>query len=174
MSKRVKEMVIEDLRARIGDHSEMLVIDSSRLDAVGDNRFRLALQEKKMRLLTVKNSLAKRALNQAGISALDPILQGPSSLVWGSEDIVTLSKEIAKWAKEIEQIEIKGGTAEGKSLSADDVHVLSKSPGRVELIGRIVMLALSPGAQLAGALLGPGGKLSGQVEAIADRDKGEE
>ena len=175
MSKRVKEMVVDELRNRIGERSEMLVIDSSRLDAVSDNRFRLALGEKNICVLTVKNSLAKKALNQTGIGALDTILAGPSSLVWGGEDIVALSKEIARWAKEIDEIEIKGGTAEGQTLTADDVDALSKSPGRVELIGRVVMLALSPGARLAAALLGPGGKLSGQVKAIADKeDKNDE
>jgi large subunit ribosomal protein L10 len=33
-----------------------------------------------------------------------------------------------------------------------------------------VGLILSPGAQLAGALLGPGGYLAGQFKAMADND----
>lgn len=171
MSKLVKEMVIGEVEGRIDGSTEMLVVNSSRLDAISDNRFRLALREKEINILTVKNSLARKALNNVGVSALDPVLEGPSTLVWGSEDIVALSKEMAKWAKELEGLEIKGGTVEGETLDAGAVDALSKSPSREELIGKIAMLALSPGALIAGALLGPGGKLAGQLKTIADKDE---
>lgn len=168
MSRRVKGMIIDELRNRLGECTDLLVVDSSKLDAVTDNQFRLALQEKNINILTVKNSFARQALKSYGVTALDPVLEGPSALVWGGEDIVALSKEIAKWAKDIAKLEIKGGAAEGTTLSSADVDALSKSPGRLELIGKIAMLALSPGGQVAGALLGPGGKLAGQVKSIAE------
>ncbi len=170
MSKRIKEMLVTDLQERIGDTTEILVVDSSRLDAISDNRFRLALREKDISVLTVKNSMALRALHSREITELDPILEGPSSLVYGGEDIVSLSKEIAGWVSELgpDLIAIKGGLLEGTTLSKGDVEELSKSPSREELIGQIAGLLLAPGANLAAALLGPGGKLAGQVEAIAD------
>ncbi len=171
MSKYIKEMIASDVRSRLGETQELLVVDSSRIDAITTNRLRLDLREKEITLLAVKNSLARMALNEAGISALDPILAGPSALVWGGEDIVALSKEMAKWAKEIDGLEIKGGTVDGTTLSASDVDALSKSPGRLELIGQIAGLALSPGGRLAGALLGPGGKVSGQVKKHSERDE---
>ena len=170
MSKRIKEMLVTDLQQRIGDTTEILVVDSSRLDAISDNRFRLALREKDISVLTVKNSMALRALHSREITELDPILEGPSSLVYGGEDIVSLSKEIAGWVDELgpELIAIKGGVLEGTTLSKGDVEELSRSPSREELIGLIAGLLLAPGAKLAAALLGPGGKLAGQIEAIAD------
>ncbi|HUG94389.1 MAG TPA: 50S ribosomal protein L10 [Planctomycetaceae bacterium] len=173
MSKPVKNMLIDDVRRRIGDVRDLLVIDSSRLDALSANRFRLALREKQISLLTVKNTLARRALNDAGVTALDPVLEGPSTIVWGGEDIVALSKEIARWAKELEPLQIKGGAVEGTTLDAAGVEQLSRSPSREELIGQIAGLILSPGAQLAGALLGPGGYLAGQLKALADKEVAE-
>lgn len=171
MSKLIKGMIVSELRDRIGGVQELLVVDPSKLDAITTNRMRLSLREKDISLLSVKNSLARVALNEMGISALDSVLAGPSALVWGSEDVVALSKEISKWAKEIEGFEIKGGTVEGTTLSAEEVDSLSKSPGRMELIGQIAGLALSPGARLSAALLGPGGKLAGQVKSKADADE---
>jgi len=172
MSKRIKEMLVTDLQQRIGDTTEILVVDSSRLDAISDNRFRLALREKDIKVLTVKNSMALRALHAREITELDPILEGPSSLVFGGEDIVSLSKEVASWVKELgsDLIAIKGGLLEGTTLSSGDVEELSKSPSREELIGQIAGLLLAPGANLAAALLGPGGKLAGQVETMADAE----
>ena len=170
MSKRIKQLVISEIESRLGENRDFLVIDTSRLDAISANRFRLGLQEQSIGALTVKNSLAKRALSNMGVTALDPCLQGPSTLVWGAEDVVTLSKEIARWAGELKELDIKGGAVEGESLDAQAVDVLSKSPGREELLSIIAGLALSPGGHIAGAVLGAGGRLAGQVEAIAEGD----
>ena len=170
MSKRIKALMIADLKSRVGENSDFLVIDSSKMDAITDNQFRLALRAKEISLLTVRNSLAKKALGELGVTALDPVLEGPSTIVWGGEDIVALSKEIAKWAKDIGELEIKGGAVEGSTLDASGVDALSKSPSREELIGKIAMLALSPGGTIAGALLGPGGTVCGQIKSQAEEE----
>lgn len=173
MSKFVKNMLIEEITDRVGENRDMLVVDCSKLDAIAANKWRLALHEKDITALTVRNTLARKALNRAGVSALDPILEGPSTLVWGSEDVVALSKEIARWAKELEPLEIKGGTVEGETLDAEDVNQLSKSPSREELIGQIAGQILSPGANLAAALLGPGSTLASQLKTITEDGEGE-
>ncbi|HUE13911.1 MAG TPA: 50S ribosomal protein L10 [Planctomycetaceae bacterium] len=174
MSRHLKQMIIEEVGARLNGVRDIVAVDASKLNGVTANKLRLAMRKKKISALTVSNKLAQQALKKAGVTALDPFLQGPTTLVWGGEDIVALSKEIAKWAKEIEPLVIKGGTTEGTTLSKETVDALSKSPGRVELIGQIVALMLSPGAQLAGALLGPGRKLASQVKKIADKEEGSE
>src|ERR1700691_996500 len=174
MSRRMKEMIIEDVGARLKGVRDILALDASKLDGVTANKLRLAIKKKKISALTVRNKLAKQALNKAGLTALDGFLEGPTTLVWGGEDIVALSKEMAKWAKEVEPLTIKGGTSEGTALSKETVDALSKSPGRGELIAQIAGLMLGPGAQLAGALLGPGGKLASQVKKIADKEEGAE
>ena len=171
MSKRIKQLMIADLKGRVGETSDFLVIDSSKMDAITDNQFRLALRAKDISVLTVRNSLAKKAFGELGVDALDPILEGTSTVVWGGEDIVALSKEIAKWAKEIGELEIKGGAVEGSTLDASAVDALSKSPSREELIGKIAMLALSPGGNIAGALLGPGGTVCGQIKSKAEEEE---
>lgn len=171
MSKIVKEMIISEIESRIGDARDFVVVDSAKLDAITDNGFRLKLHEKGIATLTVKNSLARRAFANIGVEGLEDVLQGPSTLVWGGEDIVALSKEMSKWATDIEDLAIKGGLTEGTSLSSDDVTKLSKSPGRMELIGQIASCILGPGAQLAGAIKGPGGALASQIKSISEGDE---
>jgi large subunit ribosomal protein L10 len=174
MSRRMKEMLIDEVSKRLNGVRDIVALDASKLSGVTANKLRLAMRKKNLSALTVRNKLAKKALNDAGVTGLDSILEGPTTLVWGGEDIVALSKEIAKWAKEIEPLKIKGGTTEGTALSPETVEALSKSPGRVELIGQIVTLMLSPGSRLAGALLGPGGKLASQVKKISEKEEGGE
>ena len=92
-------------------------------------------------------------------------------LFGGGEDIVALSKEITKWAKDVEAIEIRGGSVEGECLDAAGVDALSKSPSREELLSIISGQILGPGAQLSAQLLGPSGMLAGQVKSKAEEDE---
>jgi large subunit ribosomal protein L10 len=174
MSKVVKTMVIDAIREELGESRDMLVIDASRLDGVVANRMRIALAAKGVTMLGVKNALANRVLADLGLNGLGGLLKGPTTLVWGGEDIVQLSKEIAKWAKDIDKLQIKGGTVDGQVIDARGVDDLSKSPSRLELISQIVGLLLSPGARLSACLLGPGGLLAGQVKKMSEGAEGDD
>ncbi len=168
MGREVKDMVIADIQSRIGDVKDFIVVDCSKVDAIAANRWRLALRKQQMTALTVKNSVAANALKRKGIDGLTSVLSGPSTLVWGGDDVVALSRSVAKWAKEIKNFQIKGGTVEGESLDAAAVDALSKSAGRLETIGQIAGLMLGPGRQLAGCLQGPGGRLAGQLKTLSE------
>ena len=173
MSKVVKRMLIDDLRKRLGESRDMLVLNTSKLSPSVDNRFRLTLQQKGIRISTVKNSLARVALREAGVTGLDDLLAGPSVLAWGGEDVVQLSKELQKWSTDVKEIKIKGGAVDGQILDSKGVEDLSKSPGRAELLSKISGLLLRPASRLAGALLGPGGYLNGQVKALSEKEGAE-
>ena len=149
-------MMIEEVGTRLNGVRDILALDSSKLSGVTANKLRLAMRKKKISALTVRNKLARQALKKAGVTSLDEFLQGPTTLVWGGEDIVALSKDIAKWAKEIEPLQIKGGTTEGTALSAATVDALSKSPGRKELIAQIVAPDAEPGLATGGCSVGSG------------------
>jgi len=171
MSKQVKTMVMAEVTKRIGNNKDFLVLDASKVNAVKVNQLRLRAAKLGIKMLNVKNTLALKALSELGVNTLGSVMNGPTSLVWGSSDMVALSKEITKWAKEkdLKDLKIKGGTLDGVALDEKGVETLSKSAGKAELLGQILTLIKSPGAQLAGALLGPGGYLNGQVKAISEK-----
>jgi len=170
MSKFVKDLISSDLQNRLNGCKDLLVVDAAALEGMTTNTLRLKLQKQDISMLAVKNTLARRVLGELGLPGLDTVLKGPSVLVWGGPDIVALSKEISKWARDLKGLEIKGGIVDGTAVTASDVDAISKGPSREELIGQVLTLILSPGARLAGALHGPGGRLSGQVKSIAEKE----
>ena len=170
MSKAVKGMVIDDVAGRIGEVSDMLVVDASKMDAFSANKWRLDLRKKNITVLTVRNTLARKALERGGVKGLDKVLVGPSTIVFGARDVVELSKEVVEAAKKNDKIQIKGGTVEGSALDAAGVEALSKSPSREELIAKIASQILAPGANLAAALLGPGATVASQLKSIYDKE----
>lgn len=174
MSKRIKEMIADDLKRKLGTTRDFLVVDYAKVPAFTANTLRLQLRKQNITVLSVKNSLARKTLSEIGLAAVGEVLRGPSALVWGAGDIVALSKEISKWAKDIKGLEIKGGMLDGSALSPPQVKEISEGPSREETIGRVVMLMLSPGAQLVSALLGPGGYVAGQIKAAAEPKETEE
>ncbi len=171
MSKVIKGMLIDEITERLGEHRDMLVVDCSKMDAITSNTWRLALQKKDITAFTVRNTLARQALHGVGVTSLDDILEGPSTLVFGGEDVVQLSKEITKWADDLKPLEVKGGTVGGQTLTPDGVVALSKSPSREELLSTIAGTILSPGANLAAALLGPARMLASQIKQISEGDE---
>ncbi len=169
MSKVVKQMMIADLQAALGDCREVLVVDVSKLNAVATNKWRLDLHKKQIRVMGVKNAVAGKALSDIGLSGVRDVLAGPSAIVWGGEDIVALAKEIAQSVDAIKELALKGGAIGETSLSTDQVVSLSKSPGRKELLSQVAGCLLGPGSQIAGAVKGVGGKLAGAIKSIADK-----
>lgn len=170
MSKFIKNHIITELEDRLRDRGEVLVVDMSKLSGNDANRLRVELGQKEIFTLTVKNSLARQACGRVGLEALSPVLEGSSTLVWGGEDVVALSREMTQWAKEFGDLEIKGGAVEGQTLDSAGVDRLSKSPGRPELLSKIAGLILSPAGNIAGALLGPGGTIAGQVKSKSEEE----
>jgi large subunit ribosomal protein L10 len=172
MSKQLKAMVLNDIRQRVGGVKDFVVVDVSKLDGPSANKLRLDLRKQDIRMFGVKNTLAVKTFAESGFKGnLDDMFKGPSTVVIGGRDIVQLTKEVLKQTKGHKALQVKGGVVEGTAVTGDQVDSISKGPSREELVGRIVMLMLSPGAALAGALLGPGGTVCGAVKSIAEKEE---
>jgi large subunit ribosomal protein L10 len=90
-----------------------------------------------------KNTLAKRAATEAGISGLDDLFTGPTALAFVGGDPVEAAKSLREFAKAHPLLVIKGGVFEGRPLSADDIKKLA------DLESREVLLAKLAGAMKA-------------------------
>jgi large subunit ribosomal protein L10 len=90
-----------------------------------------------------KNTLAKRAAADAGITGLDDLFSGPTALAFVGGDIVEAAKGLRDFAKANPLLVIKGGVFEGRALSAEEVSKLA------DLESREVLLAKFAGAMKA-------------------------
>jgi large subunit ribosomal protein L10 len=171
MSKYVKDLISESLRESLKEVDDALLVDMIGLDANTNNRLRAELREKDIRVMVVKNSLARRATEGTPLSVMFEGLTGTSAICWGSEDIVSLAKEVMRLAKDesMAPFHARGGLTEGEMLSAEQVREISKWPSREEQLSLLVGQTLGPGSRLAAQLTGPAGALAGQIA-----QKGEE
>ncbi|MFZ1286250.1 MAG: 50S ribosomal protein L10 [Candidatus Phosphoribacter sp.] len=89
----------------------------------------------------VKNTITEIAAKQAGVTAFDGQLAGPSAIAFVTGDPVEAAKTLRDFAKAHPLLVIKSGVLDGKPLTADEIRKLA------DLESREVLLA-----KLAGAL----------------------
>jgi large subunit ribosomal protein L10 len=170
MSKYVKDLITEDLRGRLAGVEDALLVNVVGLNANATNRLRGDLEARHIHLLVVKNSLARRAAAGSSLAPMFEGLAGTSAICWGSEDVVSLAKEVTRLAgsEGLEAFKARGGVMDGEALSAQQVAAVSKWPSRQEQLSLLVGQILGPGARLVGQLTGPGSALASQVEQKAE------
>ena len=103
----------------------------------------------------VKNTLTKIAANNAGITAFDDELAGPSALAFVHGDAVTVAKSLRDFAKAHPLLVVKGGYFDGKPLSAAEVGKLADLESREVLLAKaagVMQASLIGAAQLFNAL----------------------
>lgn len=166
MSKQVKELLTRDLSRRLTDVSDCVVANVVGLDAISTTALRRRLREKNIRLMVVKNSLARRATEGTSLAPAFEGLDGASAVVWGGEDFVSLVKEVVELDKDpvYERFEARGGVMDGERLDADKVRAISQWPSRFEQLSILSGQLTSPWTRLQSQLIGPGGKLASQIE----------
>ena len=175
MSKYVKDLVTKELAGQLDGVDDALLVNVVGLSANQSVVLRKTLREKEIRLMVVKNSLAKRATEGTVLSAAFDKMEGTLAVMWGGEDFISLVKEVATLDKspEYEAFKARGGVMDGEQLTAERVKEISKWPNRAEQISILVGQILSPGAELSSQLIGPGGALASQIETKSkDGDEG--
>ena len=175
MSKYVKNLLSDHLRERLQGVGDALVVNMVGLDATTDTRLRKELRAKNIHLVVVKNSLARRAVAGTPLAPAMDGVEGSAAICWGSEDIVSLAKEIIKIArdKKFAPFTPRGGVMSGEQITAGQVEQVSKWPSRSEQLSLLAGQILGPGATLASQLISSGGALASQIAQLGEEKEGE-
>jgi large subunit ribosomal protein L10 len=175
MSKIIKQMEMDALKDTFRDIHDLVVLSISGVDSQTDNKLRLSLRKKNIRLQVVKNSLTRRVFNELGIQlqADSPYWAGSTVMAWGAGSVAELSRtldaELADLVKKNpklkDRVQVKGAIAEGQAITFQQAKDM---PTRAEAIGTILAMALSPAAQIASQLIGPASQIASQIAKKAE------
>jgi len=163
MSRFIKEMMAERYARRFRDVSGLAVVSTRGVDVGRMVAFRRTLRERGICAMVVQNRLCRRVLGSVGLEAATTLLAGPSTLVWGGESIVEIARTLVEQAKDLAEMEIRGGFADGRVFSGDEIEALSRLPGREELIGWVVGRAVGQAARVAALATAPAGRVLSQI-----------
>lgn len=143
MKREEKARVIEELAEKLRGGTAVLV-DYQGMDVAQSTQLRSRSREAGVEFVVAKNTLTRRAADEAGVEDLSEFLVGPTALAF-SEDPVASAKLMAEFAGQVESFTLKGGLLEGgRVLDEAGVVALSKLPGREQLLAQVVGGISSP------------------------------
>jgi len=168
VNREEKARVIEALSEKLRGGSAVLV-DYQGMDVARSTDLRRRSRESGVEFVVAKNTLARRAADEAGVKGLTEYLVGPTALAF-SEDPVASAKLMAEFAGQVESFTLKGGLLEGtRVLSEADVLALSRLPGRDELLAQLLGAIRSPIAGLVTVLNAPLRNLAVVLGQVAEQ-----
>ena len=150
-----KVAVVEEIGARLADSQAVFITEYRGLSVPQLADVRNALRPADAQLVIYKNTLAKLAVAEAGLSGLDELLVGPTAMTFVKGDIAGAAKALRDSSKTMPALVVKGGVLGQAPLSDQDVMALADLPSRDELL-----------AMFAGALQAPLVKTAGLLQAL--------
>ena len=163
-----KQAVVAALTEKLQGSVAGVIVDYSGITVAEDTEMRRKLREANVDYSVVKNTLLRFATNNVGLSELDSLLNGTTSLAVSADDPVAPAKIIKEYADKLNgRFEIKGGFMDGKVISLDEVNALASIPALPVLQAQVLGTMLAPITSFAVVIKAIAEKLGGPVEAEA-------
>ena len=163
MKKPEKDKLVAELKEKLNGAKALYYTDFTGLNVKRMTDLRRRLRKANVEYVVIKNTLALRAVNEAGFVGTK--LKGQTGLVI-AKDPVAAAKVIADFAKENDaRPAVKGGLMDGRALDEAQVKKLASMPSREQMLADLGAGLQSPMAAFVGALNGLMYMMVGALEA---------
>ena len=142
IAQKAKE--VTEIRAKLESSPCTVLADYRGLNVKQVTELRSKLREAGVEMKVLKNSLTRRATEQANLTELDQYLVGPTAVVFGKEDAVAPAKIMMEYAKKFEKLNVKGGVVEGKVVSEAQIKALAELPNRDGMLSMLLSVLQAP------------------------------
>lgn len=173
MKREEKDIIVNNLVDQLKESSHFYLTDASELNAETTSLLRRRCFESDIKMVVVKNTLLKRALEQAEseVDELYDVLKGSTAIMF-TETGNAPAKVIKEFRKKFEKPIIKAAYVEESIYIGDDqldnlVNVKSKD----ELLGDLIGLLQSPIKTVMSQLQSGGNTLTGVLETLSNKSE---
>ncbi|ASS89801.1 MAG: 50S ribosomal protein L10 [Bacillaceae bacterium] len=139
-----KKQIVEEIAAKFRESVSTVIVDYRGLNVAEVTELRKRLREANIEFKVYKNTLTRRAVEQAEISGLEEVLTGPNAIAFSTEDVVAPAKILNDFAKEHEALEIKAGVIEGNVATVDEIKAIADLPSREGLLSMLLSVLQAP------------------------------
>jgi large subunit ribosomal protein L10 len=175
MKRSEKQVIIDNLVEEINSYNHFYLADISGLNAIATSNLRRLCYQKEIKLIVVKNTLLKKALEASDKNAeeLYDTLKGNTSLLFSESNSLPakLILEFRKKNKALQKPVFKAAyVEESVYVGENQLDVLATIKSKEELIGEIVSLLQSPAKNVISALQNGGGqKIVGILKTLSEK-----
>ncbi|MCI2058606.1 MAG: 50S ribosomal protein L10 [Oscillibacter sp.] len=145
-----KQAIVAQWTEKLQNATAGVIVDYEGITVEEDTALRKECRENAIDYSVVKNTLLRLAFNNVGLTELDGLLNGATSLALCDSDVVAPARVMSDFAKKLnEKFTIKGGFMEGKPISLDVIQELSAIPALPVLRAQVLGTMLAPITGLA-------------------------
>ena len=145
-----KQAIVEALAARIKNAGAGVLVDYKGITVAEDTALRTELRKDGVEYTVVKNTLTRKALDKLGMSDLDHVLNGTTSLATAENDPIAPFRIINDYSKKLgDRFNIKAAFMEGKVLSESEIAEMAELPSKDALYAKVLGTMIAPITGLA-------------------------
>jgi len=168
MARPEKVAVVEDIAGRFRDSSASVVTEYRGLTMAQLTTLRRSLGDGTT-YRVAKNTLVKRAAQDAGIQGLDDLLVGPTAIAFITGEIVDAAKALRDFSRTNQALVIKGGYLDGRPLSVAEVNQLADLESREVLLAKLAGAMKANLSKAAALFAAPASQVARMTQALVDK-----
>ncbi len=169
MKKESKNEIIDELVEKFKSASSLYLTDYTGMDVQKMESLRSKFRASKSEFKIVKNTLAKIALNKAGMDeSLKGFLEGPTAIAFGFDDAIAPAKTLSEFlkVKENDCLKVKVCMIEKQMFDGARLVDIAKMPTKKDQLAQLAGLLNSPLQNLVMILNSPMQNLVGILESL--------
>lgn len=144
-----KQQVVSEITEQFKASQSTVLVDYRGLDVAEITALRKELRDNNIDYKVYKNTLARRAVEDVGLSELSETLVGPTAIAFSKDDVVAPAKILYEFSKKHDALEIKGGVIEGEVATLEQIEELSTLPDYNGLVSMLLSVLQAPIRNLA-------------------------
>ena len=164
-----KQAIVAALAERIQKAGSGVLVDYRGITVSEDTELRTEMRKEGVVYTVVKNTLTRKALDQLGMSELDHVLNGTTSLATAENDPIAPFRIINDFSKKMgDRFNVKAAFLEGKVLNESEIAEMSTLGTKEGLYAKVLGTMIAPITGLAvclGQILEQKGGSIGTAEA---------
>lgn len=168
-----KQAIVAQLVERIKASGSGVFVDYKGITVAEDTELRGELRKNEVEYSVIKNTLCRRAIDELGLSEIDSILNGTTSLATSTADPIAPFRIISDYAKKMgaDKFNVKAAYMDGKVLSETEITEISALSSKDALYAKALGTMLAPITSLAvvlGQIVEQGGGAPAAAEGTAE------
>ena len=169
MARPEKIAQVDAVAASINSARSIVLSDLTGLNVAKITELRRRCREAGVEIKVVKNTLAKRGVENTVAKDLAPYFEGPTAIAISRETENMAAKVLAKFASEHELPKLKAGFVDGNVIDAKGVLALSKLPAKDELVSQLLGAIEGPARNLLSVIQGPARNLASVLKQVSEK-----
>ena len=159
-----KESVVATLTEKFAQAKTIVAVDFRGVTVEEDTALRSEFRKAGCEYIVIKNNMIRLATKDTAYGEeLSKVLEGPTAIAFGVEDMVAPAKIAVEFGKKSKKLAIKGGACDGAYLDVNGVKALAELPSKEVLLARFM-----------GSMMNAVASFARVIEAIRKKQAGEE